>query len=400
MISAADIPLGPFLAKFAQLAIPVAFLVPTQTGYDKSIMDATAPVRELLADSGVHDYVTQLQGPANKVVLEAYFVNADSVTQTTVSLYRPITKKGDPRIWFSDLKHYCHPYNVLALVVVNGIIHVINLSDTKIADSLLNNGYVYDLLFDHTIESSSIEFELLEKIKSIHDSGFIPSVTPGDPGVGDTLEHALGISRNNKKTPDYKGIELKATRLTKNGKKRKETRPTIFSQVPDGGLSYREIIEQYGKMQIPRNHTEARLQIYETCSALRVNSYGLTLEVDDVSDKLYLVYVDDNGKRKRISWWEMASLRARLLEKHPKTFWVSAESQLIGETESFLYTKVLYTRNPNAMLLTPLLASGIITVDLLAYITKEGRYRDHGVLFKINKQDLEMLFANPEEFTL
>lgn len=29
--------------------------------------------------------------------------------------------------------------------------------------------------------------------------GFIPSITRDDPGVGDTLEHELGISRNNSK---------------------------------------------------------------------------------------------------------------------------------------------------------------------------------------------------------
>lgn len=49
--------------------------------------------------------------------------------------------------------------------------------------------------------------ELLEKLKEIHKRGFIPSITPGDSGVGDTLENALGIHRNNSKNPDYKGIE-------------------------------------------------------------------------------------------------------------------------------------------------------------------------------------------------
>lgn len=35
---------------------------------------------------------------------------------------------------------------------------------------------------------------------------FFTSITPGDPGVGDTLENALSISRNNSELPDYKAL--------------------------------------------------------------------------------------------------------------------------------------------------------------------------------------------------
>ena len=91
--------------------------------------------------------------------------------------------------------------------------------------------------------------ELLQKIQAIHNQGFLPSITPGDPGVGDTLEHALGIERNNSRAPDYKGIELKTTRLTRNGVSRQVTRSTLFTKVPDVGMTYREIVDHYGKIQ-------------------------------------------------------------------------------------------------------------------------------------------------------
>ena len=90
--------------------------------------------------------------------------------------------------------------------------------------------------------------------------GFIPSITPGDPGVGDTLEYALGIMRNNSRAPDYNGIELKATRLTRHGSTRATTRSTLFTKVPDEGMTYREIVETYGKWQIPRGSMIERLQ--------------------------------------------------------------------------------------------------------------------------------------------
>lgn len=89
MLSAADVPLGPFLAKFAQLNVPVAFLVPTQTGYGKSIMDATAPVRELLEDAKVHVYEEQLQGPANKKKVDSYFVHPDRMEKQRLHYIDP-----------------------------------------------------------------------------------------------------------------------------------------------------------------------------------------------------------------------------------------------------------------------------------------------------------------------
>ena len=52
--------------------IQVAFINITATQLKKSIMDATKPVRELLANTGINDYSTQEQGTHAKVTLEFY----------------------------------------------------------------------------------------------------------------------------------------------------------------------------------------------------------------------------------------------------------------------------------------------------------------------------------------
>ena len=136
MLTASDTNIGQFIPCFAELGINVAFLVPTQTGYEKSIMDATFPVRNLLLNENIHNYETQLQGPDNKVLIPAHFVYLDKVVDTFASLYRPMTKSGDPRIWFKDLKKYCSPYNLLALVIISSEIYVLNLSNISIKNSL------------------------------------------------------------------------------------------------------------------------------------------------------------------------------------------------------------------------------------------------------------------------
>ena len=399
MLSMTDTPLETVIPYFAETNTSVAFLVPTLTGYEKSIMDATKPLRELLKFAKVHDYEKQGQGQENKVIIESHFVTKDDVINTTASLYRPNTKHGDPRIWFSDLKKYCKPCNLLAILVFNKELYVINLSDKEIQASLFNKGHVFSYLELSLNEYISTAEELLEKLHEIHRQGFIPSVTAGDPGVGDTLENALGISRNNSKAPDYKGIELKATRISKNGEKRTVTRSTLFTKVPDSGLSYSEILDKYGKVQIPRGQTEPRKQIYETLSTKKYNAYGLKLVVDYDADKLNLID-DAQPTPNLVSSWDLDILRKTLLTKHPETFWVKAASELREDWEYFRYDKVVHTRNPNALLLAPLIDNGEITADLAAHIKPDGSYRDHGLLFKILPQNIHDLLGEEKKYDL
>ena len=137
MLEMADTNLEQFLPVFASTGAKVAFLSPTPTGMEKSIMDAIGDVRILLKDQGIHDYENQGQGPQNKAIVPAFFVYPDRIEETSASLYRPVTKQGDPRIWFYKLQKYCKARNLLALVVIEGAIYVINLSDPDIADSSL-----------------------------------------------------------------------------------------------------------------------------------------------------------------------------------------------------------------------------------------------------------------------
>ena len=84
----------------------------TETGLKNSIMDATKDVRLYLKANGVHDYSLQEQGQDNKKMVGAYFLNPRP-EKIEASLYRPVTKKGDPRIWFKQLGKYARPNDTL-----------------------------------------------------------------------------------------------------------------------------------------------------------------------------------------------------------------------------------------------------------------------------------------------
>ena len=410
MLAMSDIYIDQFFPVFANAGLPVAFLVPTPTGYDKSIMDAIATVRTLLKETDIHDYYFQEQGPENKARVPSYFVEYNGMVETMASLYRPKTKKGDPRIWFTGLKNYCQPRNLLALTVSRGEIYVFNLSNDLIRNSLFNNGFVADVLQQLSYDQNAIARELLWKIKDIHDQGFLPSITPGDPGVGDTLENALSISRNNSELPDYKGIELKASRLTRTtrrGTRATRDRVNLFSKVPDGGLSYCDIVGEFGRWTWNEAKQEERLSIQNTTFFSKVNSFGLVLNIDNNNEEVHICYEDAREYKHMLSYWYLSTLNKKLLEKHKETFWVKAVSDLRGNREWFRYDIIEHTKNPNTSLILPLIETDKIMIDLAGYykkINKNGRdtlnWRDHGMLFKMWPQDLPLLFGEPEIYYL
>lgn len=400
MLAMSDTDLTQFIPIFANLHIPVAFLVPTPTGFKKSIMDATAPIRNLLKSSGLHDYSKQEQGENGKILIDTHLITHCGEIKTKTSVYRPKTKSGDPRLWIYKLSSYCAPCNLLALTVIDESLFVFNLSDKSIVDSLMTGGYCYDVLMYKFHKENMIANELLAKLRLIHQQGFLPSITCGDPGVGDTLENALGIRRNNLKTPDYKGIELKTTRLTRNGKKRSKTRITLFNRVPDTGMTYREIVEQYGKYQIPHNAQTPRFQLVDTLRCSRTNAYDLQLDVDSNADNINIQHVNNAGKSTFLSAWSISMLQEALAVKHHETFWIKATSKNVNNKEWFRYDKVIHTKNPNVSLLAPLVEIDKITVDLSAYFKENGQWRNHGMAFKIHPDDLSLLLGKTITYDL
>lgn len=77
MLKLSDTLIKDFLPFFANAGLQVAFLVPTPNGYQKSIMDATLPLREMLEETGIHNYVEQRQGPEYKELVKTYFLAPD-----------------------------------------------------------------------------------------------------------------------------------------------------------------------------------------------------------------------------------------------------------------------------------------------------------------------------------
>lgn len=381
------------LAALTSYGVDSALLEVTETGLQKSIMDATRAVRELLVDYELHDYDRQAQGTDSKVILPAIVFSGDSDRDAKASLYRPQTKQGDPRIWFYGLKGQANPFDILTLVPNAGTLLLINL--TQVPAGRIKEGRLGAILTAMSRPEGSAADELLEKLRALANAGPLESVMAGqsDTAIGRTLEAALGIEMNSSKAPDYKGIELKASRRRR---ATRSVRKTLFAQVPDWSRSKlkssAEILDAFGYAR------GEDFKLYCTVNSANVNSQGLSFEVQPEAGDLW--EVSNQAAMDKFAVWSLETLRGRLASKHAETFWVTARPEILGRREWYHLERVLHTRKPVLSQLDSLLDQGVITMDHLIKRTQTGAAREKGPLFKIGGPDLPLLFPPPLEYDL
>ncbi|WP_297814461.1 MvaI/BcnI family restriction endonuclease [uncultured Polaribacter sp.] len=373
-------------------SISLTLIEPTENGLKKSIMDATGTVRNYLKTNNFHDYNLQLQGPESKVIIEALIYDTEKTIISKTSLYRPKTKKGDPRIWFSGLTKHSKPNDILALIAFENKLHILNLTQLpvkELIDSVILNP-VKELIEEINQIENEVSTELLEMLIKLAQGGPTLSLINADTSVGRTLETALGIDINSSKLPDYKGIELKAFRNNKGNRK------NLFAQVPNWKLSKfkrsAEILDAFGYWR------EEDFKLYCTVSAITNNSQGLSLKVD--TEINHLIEKSNDKRVGDFVVWELEKLHQRLLEKHKETFWVSADVIKEDGKEYFQYKKVEHTRKPIVSQFDLLIEQGVITLDHLIKRNSKGRVVEKGPLFKIKPNSLDLLFPPSNKYDL
>jgi MvaI/BcnI restriction endonuclease family len=403
MLSKADKNIKEVMAELATHGIEAAYIVPTITGLEKSILDAHEGLRNFFKRMNFHDYGSQQQGTENKILEKCFYITENEIIESKVSLYRPQTKSGDPRIWFYDLNKHASANNLLVLFIYQNNLYIVNASNSQVWKTLnITGSPLNEFLASLASRISSIETELLNKLVAIYKLGFHRSTTNADNGVGDTLENLLGIKRNSNRSPDYKGIELKATRLS-NRTNTQLNRNNLFSRIPNWDLSTlksgSEILNKYGYYP---NETPNKKALHVTLNH-KPNAQGLYLELNNDE------YIIENLMRtssaiEKVVVWKLGELELELEKKHNKTFWIKAETKLVDSHEQFLYKVVEATSNPMVTNFGTLVSTGSITLDY-TFSEKErasGKIyaRDHGYLWKVDPNDFALLFPPKRIFDL
>ena len=372
--------------------VSLSLIEPTETGLKKSIMDATGSVRSYLKSENIHDYEFQKQGSENKVMIPSIIHNGFKTIKSQVSLYRPNTKKGDPRIWIYSLTKIAEPNDIIGITFFDNQFQVFNLTKLNVGE-LINSSIINpfnELINTISKTENQIAHELLMLLRKIALTGPIPSMVNADTSVGRTLETALGIEINSSKQPDYKGIELKSFRSNKKNRK------NLFAQVPDWELSKfkssAEILENFGYQR------GEDYKLYCTVSSIVRNSQGLKLKIDN--DVKQLIEYSDKHEVGDFIVWTLDKLHNRLKTKHKETFWVEAESIIINDREHFQYKFVEHTKKPITSQFDLLIEQGIITLDHLIKRNSVGKVVEKGPLFKIKPKGIGLLFPPSENYNL
>ncbi|MDA7681779.1 MvaI/BcnI family restriction endonuclease [Verrucomicrobiales bacterium] len=359
----------------------------TPTGLEKSILDATEPMRALLKNCKFHNYSEQPQGPENKVKKNVYRIKDDQFEENVVSLYRPNTKKGDPRLWFYKMKDIVSPHDVCAVFPYHESIAVINLTTSNLALDRANNvkSDLIQKLSSFVKEDDAIAKELAVKLKELAASGPVPRDGKGDTAIGRSIETALGIGINSNPKPDYKGIELKSTRG--------RVRENLFAKVADWNISRlrssNDILVKYG-YQRPEG-----LKLYVTVSSQKPNAQGLQFRMNWEEEILEEFCIKDTKEDRPFCVWKFESLHEKLLQKHNQTFWIKAKEVDRG----FLLKSATYTKKPSISIFNNLIADGAITMDHLSKTTPTGACDEKGPIFKINpNRKNELFLGEPKEF--
>jgi hypothetical protein len=375
----------------------------TATGLQKNILDATEPFRALLKENGIHDFGNQPQGTQNKVYKEGVILGSASGVRVRISLYRPSTKDGDPRFWISRFPLFASGNDVCAISVFEGVIHLLNLTRSRIfldVDGSLEPS-TFQFLEEANKANNSVTIELLGRLKKIAASGRLRAVCKGDTAIGRTIESALGIRMNSKKTPDYHGIELK-------GARKDDSKGQLFAKVADWKISHLkssyDILLKYGY------ETPPKLNV--TVSGRKANAQKLLLVLDPLAKLLHEICASD--PQEDVCTWKLEKLHAALKKKHKETFWIKAKSSRTPNgDEWFQLESVLCTANPCVDQFNRLLTDGSITVDHMLSlepftspkmwrgVSRIGKCTEAGPSFKIAaKRKPELFLGKPTTHSL
>lgn len=373
-------------------SVELCLIEPTGTGLEKSIMDATGSVRTYLKANHIHDFELQKQGQESKIQITSFLISSNSLVNSIASLYRPNTKKGDPRIWFKGLGAYSNSNDILGIITFQGNLYVLNITQLdlhKLMESKISNP-LQDLVNEINQISNEVAEELLSLLNKIAAKGPVPAMLQADTAIGRTLETLLGIDINSSKKPDYRGIELKSYRDKRGNRK------NLFAQVPDWNLSkFKSSADILNAFGYSRGYD---FKLYCTVSTLVRNSQGLKLKMD--TEISQLIENSDKASVGDFVAWGLETLHKRLLEKHNETFWIAADSVTIGGKEHFQYKKVEHTKKPIVSQFDILLEQGIITLDHLIKRKPTGSVVEKGPIFKIKPNALDLLFPPSQSYSL
>jgi len=351
----------------------------TPTMLNKSIIDASQPLRLLLQENFNINFNAMGRGRKNGITGEVELLINGQFETRKISFYRPKTKDGDPRFWIFKLHNNLNAFDMILLTVWDNKLYAIPLRGSIY---MFENALKQVFFINQNYLPREV-LELQEYIRNIYRNGWIETRKAGDTGVGYTFESLIGIEANSSKEPDYKGIEIKCSRGGSS------TLQTLFSKTPN----YADLQNKRRDLVINNGYWDevrSRYALYITIKASEVNSKGWKLFLDANDEKIYVTQYE-----KIVVYYDYKILQESLAQKHKQTVFVEAQSskRSNGIPEQFLYDTAYYCEESSFTNFIRLLEEGKISLDFaIHHDPATGKTRDHGFLWRINREYISSLF--------
>lgn len=228
-------------------------------------------------------------------------------------------------------------------------------------------------------------YELIEKLKTIKNRGYVKTHRAGNTGIGKTLEDLLGITENNVPGPNAGMIELKSAR------RNVSNMLTLFTKSPLPPKANSILLEIFGYASTKKQGTK---RLETTVNAINYNQLKGKpgFKIDIQKDKINLININNEI----LGYWDKETLKKSFERKLPKLLYVKAEARGNGSEEEFWFNEAWLLSGFSFDNFLDLLREGTILVDIRIGQYPDGRPHDHGTGFRVFPDKLDLCFKNRE----
>lgn len=235
--------------------------------------------------------------------------------------------------------------------------------------------------------------ELKNEFIRIKSKGWIKSVESGTGSVGDTFENMLGLKKNNYAVPDFKGIEIKTNRMSK------DCYITLFSSTCDSNKKYilYEIKEKFGWPDREFSDVKIlRVKVSANKPKYLKNGISMILSVDYNQKRVCLKIYKYRKLVNEDAWWSFQLLEDKLLKKLQYLAFVESDNSFFNGSEHFKYKRICFYKIKSFDYFLQLLLDGTIILEIKFGVHRSGinigKSYDHGASFEIMREDIKKLF--------
>lgn len=224
----------------------------------------------------------------------------------------------------------------------------------------------------------------------------------GPGGIGYTFETYIGKKEDTFFVPDYKGIEIKTIRISKNTKY-----IHLLSITPDGDYLFpiKRVLSELGYSDSTNPEWK---RFYVSVNAKRYKSIGnnkrIKLFVNYLEEKVELSYYKGDEKQDIGVSWSFEILKERIEFKLSNLALVTAYTKNIKGTEYFNYNSIVFYKLKEFTTFLKLIENGLIEITFKIRTFKEGpkkgKMHDGGTDFSIEYENLELLFTKIDMETI